>query len=209
MALTLSTRLPATAIGTSQEPFAPLESATTSATCITSSSAVTTANLIGGYGVPAGTTGQCLYRQLGAGSSLKIMPLIGHASTPAAKTATLYLVLGHEIKPKSPALANTYMRTVVGSLALTGAASGGNLTPTHLAQLADTLATGVGGFAAWVGCDIVATSYHAGAGVEVVGSGNTPNFQMATLDAYGAAFLEVWGVNGAASQGVAVFVAQC
>lgn len=209
MATTLSARIPAMALGTSQEPFAPLESATQTATCITSTSAVTTANLIGGYGVPAGTTGQCLFRQCAAGSVVKLMPLIGHATTPAAKTATLYLVLVHEIKPRNPSLAVTYMRSYVGSLALTGAASGGNLTATHLKQLADTLATGVGGFATWVGCDIVATSAVPGSGIEVAGTGLTPNYQFATLDLYGAAFLEVWGVNGAASQGVALFAAQC
>lgn len=209
MALTLSTRIPANAIGTSQEPFAPLESATQTATCITSTSAVTTANLIGGYGVPAGTTGQCLYRQLGPPSTVKLMPLIGHASTPAAKTATLYIVLVHEVKPRTPSLAITYMRSYVGSLALTGAASGGNLTATHLTQLADTLATGVGGFANWAGCDIVATNALPGAGIEVAGTGLTPNYPFVTFDAFGANFLEVWGVNGASSQGVALFASQC
>lgn len=205
MALTLSTRTTSTAIATNQEPFAAMEPATAAAPLITSTSAVSTANLIGGATVPAGTTLQCLYRQLGPGSVVKLMPLIGHLNTPAAKTATLYIVLVHEIKPKNPALAITYMRTYVGSLALTGAASGGNLSATHLTNLADTLS----GLATWVGCDIVATSAMPGNGIEVAGTGLTPNGQFATFDAYGACFLEVWGVNGASSQGVAVFAGQC
>lgn len=205
MALTLSTRTTSTAIATNQEPFAAMEPATAAAPLITSTSAVTTANLIGGATVPAGTTLQCLYRQLGPGSVVKLMPLIGHLNTPAAKTATLYIVLVHEVKPKNPALAITYMRTYVGSLALTGAASGGNLSATHLSQLADTLS----GLATWVGCDIVATSYFSGTSIEVIGSGATPNIPTVALDTYGACFVEVWGVNGAADQGVAVLASQC
>jgi hypothetical protein len=202
---TLGTNLSTTSIGTSRAPLAPMESATVASPLITSTSAVTDANLIGGYDVPAGTSGQCLYRQATAGNTVTLMPFIGHATTPAAKTATLYIVLVHEIRPRTPGKNVVYQRTVAGTLALTGSASGGNLVASALTALSDTLS----GFATWAPCDIVATSWMPGNGIQTVGDGRTPNNQAVTFDALGAAFIEVWGVNGAGSQGVAVFAGQC
>lgn len=202
---TLGTRMSSIAIGTNQEPFEPMVPASSASPLITSTSAVTTANLIGGHDIPAGTTGRCLYRQCTPGSTIKLWPIIGHATTPAAKTATLYLVHVEEVRPVGVSKAIGYKRTVACTLALTGAASGGNLSASWLSLLSDTLS----GFATWAPCDITATSYLPGAGLEGLGVGYTPNNQVVTWDARGASFLEVWGVNGASSQGVAVLVSQC
>lgn len=198
-------RLRHEAIGTSQEPFTPMTPAGWDAPLITSQSAITDANKVGGYDLPNGTTLQCVYRQLGAASSVKLLPYIGHATTPAAKTATLYVVHVHEFAPKDPTKTKTYHRTVVGSIALTGAASGGNLAAQILTAHSDVL----GSLATWAPCDMVATSYLPGAGIEIIGGGATPNHQIAAWDAWGANFIEVWCQNGAASQGVALFMAQC
>ena len=197
-------RLKHEAIGTSQEPFTPMTPAGWDAPLITSQSAVTDANKIGGYDLPNGATGQCLYRQLSAGSSVKLIPYIGHAATPAAKTATLYVVHVHEAVPKDPTKVRTYHRTVVGTIGLTGAASGGNLPAEMLAAHSDVF----GGFATWAPCDCSATGYLPGNGMEAIGVGATPNHQTIVWDAWGASFIEIWGVNGAASQGVALFMAQ-
>jgi len=197
-------RLKHEAIGTSQEPFSPMTPAGWDAPLITSTSAVTDANKVGGYDLPNGTAGQCLYRQLGPGSSVKLIPYIGHATTPAAKTATLYVVHVEEMAPKDPKKSKTYKRTVVGTIGLTGSASGGNLPAEMLTAHSDVFS----GFATWAPCDCSATSYLPGNGMEGIGVGTTPNHQVVAWDAWGASFIEIWGVNGAGSQGVALFMAQ-
>lgn len=196
---TLSTRMTKSALGTVQDPARPFETSGG----LDVNTAVTDAELLDTITVPAAVADRKGWAKLDAFTNTIVGFNIGHASAPAAKTAVIHLVgvkehMGANNEPI------VYKRVYLGSLALTGdrALVAGELAA-HPSRFS--------GFAAWATASISVASDFTPTppGIVVIGSGPADNSYEAALDTWGYSFLEIWCVNGAASQGVEASFRQC
>lgn len=196
---TLSTRVPTTAPGTTQDPARPLE--TSGGLDVTT--AVTDAELLDTITVPAALAHRKDVARLAPHTNTLLEFSIGHETTPVAKTATAYLV-GVKEKIAAQGEAVVYKRHILGQLALTGDRA---LTAGEISAHASKFS----GFAAWATCSISVTTDYTPSppGIVTIGTGATDNAHEVALDTWGYPFLEVWIVNGAGSQGVVCDFRQC
>lgn len=196
---TLSTRVPTTAPGTNQDPARPIE--TSSGLDVTT--AVTDAELLDTITVPAPVADRKGVARLAPHTNTLLEFSIGHATTPVAKTATVYLV-GVKEKVAAQGEGIIYKRHLLCSLTITGdrALVAGEISA-HASKFS--------GFAAWATCSIAAIAKYLPdpPGVVIIGDGATDNAHEVAIDTWGYPFLEVWVANGAPSQGVVCDFRQC
>ena len=196
---TLSTRVPTTAPGTSQDPARPLE--TSGGLDVTT--AVTDAEMLDTITVPTPLADRKGVARLGPHTNTLLEFSIGHATTPVAKTATVYVV-GVKEKVAAQGEAIVYKRHLLFYGTITGdrALVAGEISA-HASKFS--------GFAAWATCSMSVTAKYVPdpPGVVIIGDGATDNAHEVAIDTWGYPFLEVWVANGAASQGVVCDFRQC
>lgn len=196
---TLSTRVPTTGTGTTQDPARPLE--TSGGLDVTT--AYADADALDIIVVPAPLADRKGVARLAPHNNTLLEFSIGHGTTGVGKTATAYIV-GVKEKVAAQSEPIIYKRHLLGQIALTGdrALVAGEVTG-HASKFS--------GFAAWATCSLVVSADYTPTppGIVVIGTGATDNAHEAALDTWGYSFLEVWIVNGAGSQGVVCDYRQC
>ena len=196
---TLSTRVPTTAPGTVQDPARPIETSGG----LDVNTTVTTAELLDTITIPAAVADRKGWAKLGPWTNTLLEFSIGHASAPAGKTATVYIV-GVREKTAAHSEPIVYKRTLLGQLLITGdrALVAGEVTA-HASKFS--------GFAAWATCSIALTSDYTPTppGITAIGTGAADNAHELLMDTFGYSFLEIWVENSATSQGVVVDYRQC
>jgi hypothetical protein len=196
--LTISSRIPSSGLGTSQDTSRSIEVITG----LDVTTAVTDAELLDVVVIPAAVADRKGVARLAPLDNTLLEFSIGHATTPVGKTATVYIV-GVKEKVAAHNEPVIYKRVRLGQLAITG----------DRALVSDEVtghASKFSGFAAWATCSIVVSaSYLPLPGIVVIGDGAGDNAPEAAFDSWGYAWIEVWVVNGAASQGVVVDFRQC
>jgi hypothetical protein len=196
---TLSTRVPATAPGTTQDPARAIE--TSGGLDVTT--AYADADALDIIVVPAPLADRKGVAQLGPWTNTLLEFSIGHATTPVAKTATVYIV-GVREKLGSNKEPIVYKRNLLGQVGITGdrALVAGELSA-HASKFS--------GFQAWATCQIAISADYTPSppGMSVIGTGAADNAPELLMDTFGYSFLEIWVVNGAADQGVVVDYRQC